>query len=722
MSLESLYSQQWYRVAGLHPRLRPHVVIHRHVYRGVPWYVTQDPVSGRFHRFNAAAYRVIGQMDGRRSLAEIWERAVETLGDEVPTQDEIVQLLASLYRADLVETEDLPDIDELFERDRKRRRKERLQAAKAPLSIRIPLFDPDRLLAALEPIARLLFSRPGFLAWIGGVVTALVLATAHIEALVGDLSDRLLSTANLPVFTLAFIFVKALHEFGHGLAVKRWGGEVHETGIMLLVLFPVPYVDASAATGFPERHRRMIVGAAGMMFELVAASLALFVWLQSEPGLARALAYNVMVIAGVSTVLFNGNPLLRFDGYYILADAIGIPNLGQRANQYLGYLIQRYVFGIEDARSPASGASGEAAWFVFYAVASFVYRLVVMLGIALFIASRFFTLGLLLAAWAVIQSLLLPLGRQIRFLFTSPVLRERRRHAVTVSAAFAGIVLLLLAVLPAPYAVIGEGVVWVPEDAWIRAGIACRITGVRVAADAEVDAGQTVLDCEAPELVAEAAVVDAQIEALRRRRDLEAVRDRVLVRLTERELEHLEARRRDLRQRLDARSIRSPVTGRFVVEHPQDLPGRLVRKGERLAYVLPAGVTTTVRGVVALEDADIVRSSGRVEARLAHRLARIVPVGDVRVIPGASDRLPSPALSIEGGGRVVARPVPSPDGGEVLRAVEPFFQFEVRLPRLGTPSTLVGERVYLRFAGPDTPLLIQGYRALRQVLLRRLGL
>ncbi len=428
MGPETLHSDRWHRVADLHPRLRGHCVIHRHVYRGVPWYVTQDPVSGRFHRFNAAAYRIIGLMDGSRSLDEIWEIAVSELGNEVPTQDEIVQILSALHRADLLETERLPDIAEMVEREGKRRRKERLQSLKMPLSIRIPLFDPDRLLSFLAPALRPLFTRGGFVLWTLLVGWAATVAIAHGEELAGDIVDRVLATGNVLLFTLAFIVVKTCHEFGHGLAVKRWGGEVHEMGIMLLVLVPVPYVDASASAAFPERHRRMIVGAAGMMVELLLAALALFVWLHAEPGTTlRALAYDVMVVAGVSTLVFNGNPLLRFDAYYILSDLIGIPNLGQRSNQYLGYLIQRHLFRVERARSPSSGARGEAAWFVFYAIASFVYRLVVMFGIALLIAGKYFTLGLLLAIWAIIQSIVAPVFRQIRFLVANPILRERRR-------------------------------------------------------------------------------------------------------------------------------------------------------------------------------------------------------------------------------------------------------------------------------------------------------
>jgi putative peptide zinc metalloprotease protein len=155
---------------------------------------------------------------------------------------------------------------------------------------------------------------------------------------------------------------------------RRWGGEVHEIGLMLLVFSPVPYVDASSAWGFRDKRKRMVVGGVGIAVELFLGALALFVWLMVEPGMVRAVAYNVMLISGVSTLLFNGNPLLRFDGYYVLADAIEVPNLGARSNTYLGYLFQRYVLGIRTAESSAH-SNGERAWMVVYGITSFFYRI-----------------------------------------------------------------------------------------------------------------------------------------------------------------------------------------------------------------------------------------------------------------------------------------------------------------------------------------------------------
>ena len=186
--------------------------------------------------------------------------------------------------------------------------------------------------------------------WLLVVIAGIILAAVHWQDLTENLADRALTPQNLILLWFIYPVVKALHELGHAYTAKLEGGEVHEIGIMFLVFVPVPYVDVSSAWGFRDKRKRMLVGAAGIAVELFLGSLALFVWLTVEVGMVHVVAYNVMLISGVSTLLFNGNPLLRFDGYYVLADALEIPNLGGRSNKYLGYLIQRYLFRVSDRR------------------------------------------------------------------------------------------------------------------------------------------------------------------------------------------------------------------------------------------------------------------------------------------------------------------------------------------------------------------------------------
>jgi putative peptide zinc metalloprotease protein len=152
--------------------------------------------------------------------------------------------------------------------------------------------------------------------------------------LTGNLSDRILSTQNLLIAWFSYPVVKALHEWSHALAVKRWGGRVREAGLMFLVFTPVPYVDATDSYGFSGKWQRAAVAAAGILAELALGAIAVYLWWLSEPGLLRAVAYNVILIAGVSTLLVNGNPLMRYDGYFVLSEALEIPNLAQRATKF----------------------------------------------------------------------------------------------------------------------------------------------------------------------------------------------------------------------------------------------------------------------------------------------------------------------------------------------------------------------------------------------------
>ncbi|NOR40428.1 MAG: hypothetical protein GQ537_04400, partial [Gammaproteobacteria bacterium] len=342
---DSFFSPSWYRVAELKPRLRSHALLHRHEYRGKVWFILQDLAGGKSHRFTPAAYRFVGLMDGKRSVQVLWDAVSRESGDDAPTQDEVIRLLGQLHAADALICDVPPDSQELFRRFQRHQRMKLKQRLWTPLAVRFPLFDPEQFLERTYPRVRFLFSWFGVVLWLAIVGTGAVMAVSHWGDLTQNIVDRALTPQNLILLWFVYPIVKALHELGHGYAAKFAGGEVHEIGIMLLVLVPVPYVDVSSAWGVRDKRKRMLIGAAGIAIELFLGSLAMFVWLNVESGTIHAIAYNVMLISGVSTLLFNGNPLLKFDGYYVLSDAIEIPNLATRSNKYLGYLIQRYLFG-----------------------------------------------------------------------------------------------------------------------------------------------------------------------------------------------------------------------------------------------------------------------------------------------------------------------------------------------------------------------------------------
>lgn len=710
--MSDLHSPSWYRVAQLRPRLRGHARIHRHHYRGELWYVLEDRVSRRMHRFNPAAYYIVGLLDGRRTVHEIWEAAVERFGDDAPTQDEVIRLLGQLHSAEVLQSEAMPDLAELARRARKGKRKTWLQNLLSPLAVRIPLVDPDRALERWAPWYRPWFGWLGALAWAAVVAAGVAAAARHWDALSADVISQVLAPQNLLILWLTFPVVKLLHELGHACAVKAWGGEVHEMGIMLLVLMPIPYVDASAASAFPQARRRVIVGAAGMIVEVFLASIAMFLWIEAEPGLARAVLYDVMLIAGVSTVVFNANPLLRYDGYYILADLVQIPNLRMRANQYLGRLVETRLFGVTE--DDAVSTAGERAWLGVYAVLSFLYRTFVMCAIALFIAAEYLLVGVILALWALVTAVLLPLSKGIGYLLMHPRLRRRRPRAIAVTGISLALIYALLFLLPVPLWTRAEGVVDLPEESHLRAGTDGFVRKVAVAPGSAVGAGTPLVITEDPMLELRARVLDAQVRLLEARAAAARLESRVRWAMT---LDELEAAKRELeqvRERLGELTISSPVAGTFVLAHAAgDLPERFLRRGEQVGYVLPAKVATA-RVLVSQDDVDLVRTRTlRVEAKVAGRLYDTYEARLAREVPAASNRVPNLALSSAGGGGAALDPRQTKEP----KTLDPWFAFELELPQ--TPALTLGEHVYVRFEHGSEPLAARIYRAVRQLFMRQ---
>jgi len=716
---DTLFSASWYRVAEIRPRLRSHAVIHRHLYRGKVWYVLQDRSSGRFHRFSPVANLVIGLMNGKRTLREIWDVACTRLGDDAPTQDDVINILASLHRADVLQTDAPPDIGEMHERNVKQERMKLKQYIQNPLSLRFPLFDPDRLLTWMNPVTRRLFAPAGAALWLLVVGWALVLAGSHWDELTKDVTDRILSTQNLLMMAMVFPFAKLIHELGHGAAVKARGGEVHELGVMVLVLMPVPYVDASSSLAFRSKVERMLVGAAGMLSELFLAALAMFVWVNVESGMVSAIAYNIMLIAGVSTLVFNANPLLRFDGYYILADWLEIPNLGQRANAYFSYLVRRRLLNVKSATPPPETAPGERPWLASFAVGSFVYRIMVTISIALLVAEQYFIIGVLLAMWSLYGMFVQPLAKKIGYLATGDELHGKRTRTIATVATMVLLLVAILAWVPAPSWTRTEGVAVAPQNAQVRAAADGFVVTVVAAPNAPVKRGDTLLVTEDPELLAKVSVFEAQLKE-QLARYAAARDDRVQLNMIREEIVHIEARLETARQRAGELVVRSPGDGMFVISQPGDQPGRFVRRGELLAYVLDYS-KVAVQVVVPQGDVDLVRKMTRhVELRPVERIPDLIAAEVKRVVPAATNQLPNMALSAQGGGEVVLDPSAGSDarGNADARSASSLFIFELEVPPTARLFTL-GSRIYARFEREPEPLGEQWYRNVRRVLLKR---
>lgn len=706
-----LVSGHWYRVARLAPRLRRSLRVHTHRYRGQLWYVVEDTLNAKFHRFDRQAWRIMGLLDGGITLELLWQRLAERAEPDTPSQEDILALLGQLHGLDLLENDRLPDLAELGRRGRRQARQRRLSRYANPLALRIPLLDPDLFLgAAVRRLAPVL-NRWGALGWLLWVLPALLLVPSHWSELTGNVSERLLALDNLVLIALLFPLVKALHELGHGIACKLRGAEVHDMGIMLLIFLPVPYVEASNAWAFPDKRDRMLVGAAGMLVEIALAAAAFYLWLWLEPGMARALAFDVAVLTSLTTLVFNGNPLLRYDGYFILSDALEIPNLAQRAGRYWAYLFERYPLRREAALSPAL-APGEAGWFFFYAPLAFAYRCFVMFSIAVFVSAQYFAAGMLLAFWSLVMALGIPLWRGLarlgQLVGGADARPASRRAALVMVAAL----LLLLFVVPLPHHTQADGVLWLPDKAVLRAGQAGFVERIDASPGSALQPGDAVLQLEDRVLAAGLLVRRARRDAAQVRLDAVKFTDPSAAEQLVPALARANAELAHLSGRTERLTVRSETQGTLWLQGVDDLPGRHVRQGQVLGYVVPPAAPS-VRVVVAQADADFIRAhTGNILVKLPFDAGRVWDAHVLRAVPAASNDLPSAALGHQGGGGTPTDP--RDETGR--KALVSAFEYELGLPS-DFPYRVVGSRVSVRFEHPDEPLVRPLWRGLRRMFL-----
>lgn len=714
----SLYSESWYRVRHQHIRLRPTVQVRKQAFRGNIWYVVEDPFNNRFFRFRPEAYTFIARLTEHKTVEEVWQQCLDEDPENAPGQPEVIRMLAQLYQASLLQSDLSPDAARLFERHRRQKQRELKAKLLSILFIRIPLFDPNRLLDRLMPLVNPLISKVGLAIWLVVVVLGIKTVLGNGQALM-DQSEGILAPGRLALLYLCFIVVKILHEAGHGFLTKKFGGEVHTAGIMLMVFNPIPYIDATAAWAFRERWKRVLVGTGGVGVEVFLASIAAFVWAATEDGLYNAIAYNVMFVASVSTLLLNINPLMRFDGYYILSDLTDTPNLNQRSNRQFLSFFERHLLGNRDAEGPAESRN-EAFWLSVFAVAGWGYRLFIFTVILWFVADQFFGLGFIAAIVGIVTFIIVPIVRLILFLIYEPRIEEVRGRAQAVSAVIALALVLFLTLIPLPDAFRARGVVQaspyrqvfaespgyigpsiLPSMQWVDVGDTLFSGSNR---EAEIEFQSALAEQDQVEALLLLSVNDPKIRkpALQR---AQAVTEKI---------ERLALRR----QQLD---YHAPISGLWVAPRLEEQQGTFARRGTPIGVIVNPDrfsflAVVEQRHARHLFD-DTVRDAS---LRIPGQAHRKIPLQNLQFIPAEQNRLPHASLGWAGGGPFEV----SREDSSGLQTVEPFFLVRADISPSTTESLTLNHNLqgHMRFKLPPSPLYFQTYRWIRQLLQERFEL
>lgn len=406
-------------VSGSLPlKVRKDIQIEEQVYEGKTYYVAKDPLTLRYYRMKELEYLIFTLLDGTREIKSIQEEIEKRFGGLKVNEGQIREFILMLRNFNFLETYGPHSHDLLYRRRGIKRWARIKQKLINFFFITIPLTDPDRFLNKAYPYLKFFCSKSFFYLWLLFMAIFLVIMVTHLEEFFHQITG-FFNLKNLAMIWVAIMIIKTLHEVGHSLVCKHFGGEVHELGILLIIFTPWMYTNVSDAWIFQTNRQRFLVTVAGIMTELLVAAIASIFWWLTNPGLFNSLCYNIIIVCSIDNLFRNANPLLRYDGYYALSDLVEIPNLRMRALGYLNFLMKKYLLRLPIPDSdPNHETSKRRRWiFLIYGPLSFLYLNFIVLAIAGFVGQRFFIFGLMLAGLIIFRSFILPIQKGLLFAF-----------------------------------------------------------------------------------------------------------------------------------------------------------------------------------------------------------------------------------------------------------------------------------------------------------------
>ncbi|MEM1185719.1 MAG: hypothetical protein AAGI53_12060 [Planctomycetota bacterium] len=683
---------------------RNDLAVSRHVFQGRPCFVVRDPVTFAAHRFEPAQYESFVQIGNHPTLGEAFAamEADGTLGTE--DKEDFYDFVLDLHRSGLV-TLPVSDHKAIYKRFVTRKKAQLRSKVMSPIFLRIPLFNPDAFFDRTIPFVGWMFSRSAVMLWALLMISAGTVAWINKENLEAPLLT-VLELESLPLLWVLLIVLKVIHELGHGFACKAFGGKVPEIGVFLIAGTPAAYVDATASWGFHKVGHRIGVILSGMYFESICAAIALFVWAATPPGLVNTAAFQTVIMASVVTIAFNINPLAKFDGYYLLCDLVGIPNLRQRANDELGNWFDRIALGLPKADSVFGPVTrfGLSA----YGVGAAVYRVTLVLGISIMIAGKAFAVGVAIAIVYAATTVGGALLRWARYLWFAPKTETVRARAIGVSVALIALIASGAFLVPVPGRASAPGVLAHSEERTLRAPAAGVVTTPPPRRGNAVRPGDVILTIADPD--AGLALHEAETSLRVAQLELAAAEEQGLpaeIASAHAAAEQALAERDAAAERAAIRSVAADVARRVLSVEREVVIGAFVERGAAIArlgrgdwvakiYVDPTSWADA--GLVEGNDIGVYTASDP-GTRLTGVIDRVSRLAEHAELP--------PAVAHTGGGSIVIDP-------STGLAASPVVEVVIRLdaPRAGLKG---GSRVWATIdTGHRTPIAA-AWRGLRSL-------
>ena len=708
------FSESWYKVANLKTSLRPNVAVRKQTTRGKEWYMIYDPYTENYFQLTPSYYKFLSSLSFSVTVEAAWIRALEEDPENGPGQQDVINLLVELNTAGLLNFENSKDSESLYKKGSEKKQAETKKKYMNVLFMRFPLWNPDRWLKSLIPLWKLMFGKFGIILWFAVVLYGVKLGMEN-ASMFSEQAKNVISPSNIIYLYLCIAFVKIFHEIGHGAVCVRYGGHINTVGVMLLLLTPLPYIDATSSWAFRNKWERIYVSSAGMLVEVFLGAIACIVWVSSPPGLIQILSYNIMFTATVSTVLFNANPLVRYDGYFILSDLLEIPNLSQKSTNYIYAVFKKYIFKLKDIQ-PQADSKSEGFYLFGYGVASFVYRIFLFSAIIIFVSDKYFFIGVILALSLVFTMLFAPLKKYISFLKKSKELHGVRHKTIRFNILILLVLLSITLFLPIPYSYKILGVIEAENTSDVLVTSEGAVKKIFVKNGDKVKAGDvlfilenTVIDHELTKAVSQIK----QIEILNQRNMLTGNIEKDPIKKREDAVKEYYSLLQERKQKL---IIKAEISGYWIENTKAFVSEQWLAKGTVLGKIIDQNDIRFVSVVSQENSSDMFGiDEENIKIRLNGTPSETIKVSKHKIIPHAVNVLPSSALGWSGGGNI---PVDSsdPDG---LKTVEPFYLMHSKIIIPDKVKIYHGQVGKLKIKMKPEPVLFRLVKSLRQFLQKR---
>lgn len=649
--LSSEYDHAVREIGNLTLALRDDLKFQSQPFDGENFILIEDPLKAAFYRVGSAEYAFLSLLDGRTTVAEVLGHLANSPSGEVLTAHEAAGLCKWLIEAELASTAESSDPHRRSTAAKKAQRG-RFWQNWNPIAMRWPLVNPDPLFTAITPCLHWLFTRWAFAPWAVIVLLALYHAAADWPRLVAS-SSAVVMLGNAWWLTACWVVLKCLHEMAHGIVCKKYGCQVRGAGIILVLFAPIAYVDVTSSWRCRYKWERMHIAVAGIYLELLVAAAALLTWSHTGPGIVNHVCLNVAIMASVTTLIFNANPLMRFDGYYVLADWLEIPNLNTRGQQWLTQSARKYLLGMNTSTSTLT--RGRGLVIRVYALAAFVWRIVVCAGLVIVAATMFYGAGIALAAFALILWIAMPFGRFVAAMAqANPWERPSWMRLTALCGIFTGCSALCL-VVPWPGACIAPAVVDHAEPTIVRAGCSGFVREIRVTAGELVEQSQILAVLENKQLQFDLDDLRLNLEKSRllcrlhetrqKQGDLQAERERIA---------ELAKRISEKEGQLARVTVRADKRGHVIGRNLESLVGRYLHEGDQI-LILGDENSKQLQLSIAQDDLAMfaLRIGQEVEVRVPGQRSMSAPLTTLE--PQAALQPNYPSLCAPNGGPIPVR-------------------------------------------------------------------